>query len=158
VRLRYGLIPLGMAAALIVALPTGALAAPSKVGTESFTLTQDLNGNPVGPLVASGVINDTGHDIVLGPNEDTFDFGANGAITVFHSPLHDSMHFNKSKCTFGFTEKGTYVFANGTGEWTNYSGSGSYRVTGTATDACGPSPVGTVTITATGPITLNTGG
>jgi hypothetical protein len=155
--MRYGLIPLGLAAALIVALPTGALAAPSKVGTESFTFTQGLNGNPLGALVASGVINDTGQDIVISPTEDLFQFPT-GAVTVFHSPLHDTQHFNKNACTSGFTEKGTYVFGNGTREWANYSGSGSYKVTGSATDACGPSPIGTVTISATGPITVVNGG
>jgi hypothetical protein len=64
----------------------GTPAQPSRVGVESFSLTSDIN-NEGGPVIASGVINDTGQDIVVSDTEDTFDFGARGRITVFHSPL-----------------------------------------------------------------------
>jgi hypothetical protein len=30
------------------------------------------------------------------------------------------------KCSASYTEKGTYVFGNGTGEWAQYKGSGKY--------------------------------
>ena len=67
-------------------------------------------------------------------------------------------HFSEKKCSFSFSETGTYVFGNGTGEWANYNGSGTYTVEGHATNVCTGPPVGTFTITAKGPITLFTGG
>jgi hypothetical protein len=157
VRLRYSLIPLGVTAALVVALTSGASAASNKAGTESFTSTQNINV-PGGTVVASGVINDVGQDTVLSATEDIFSFGVNGQITVLHSPRHDTQHFNMNKCTFRITEHGTYTFGNGTGEWAGYSGSGKYSVTGSATDACTGPGVGTLTISASGPINLSTQG
>ena len=150
-RLRHILIPLVVAATGVVGLEAAASAAPTKVGTETFNFTADINAQG-GPVTASGVINDTGTDIVVSDTEDTFDFGANGQITVFHSPRHSRDHFNEKKCSFSFTEKGTYVFGNGTGEWANYNGSGKYVARGHAVNACNGTPVGTITITATGPI------
>src|ERR1700749_392029 len=118
-RLRYLFIPLTMAAAALV-LPGGASAAPSKVGNESFISTQNINV-PGGPVTASGVINDHGRDIVVSNDEDTFKFGNRCQITVFHSAVSQSQHFNPRTCIFTFTEKGNYVFGNGTGEWANYN-------------------------------------
>ena len=155
-RLRYGLIPLGLAAALVVAVPTGASAASTKVGTESFTSTQDINV-PGGTVVASGVINAVGQDIVISGTEDTFVF-PNGQITVLHSPRHDNQKVNTNKCTFSFSKHGTYTFGSGTGDWALYSGSGKYSVAGSATDACTGPGVGTVTITASGVISQGTNG
>ena len=156
-RLRHILIPVVVAATGITTLEGAASAAPTKVGIETFTLTADINAEG-GPVTASGVINDTGVDIVVSDTQDTFDFGANGQITVFHSPTSHKDHFSEKKCTFSFTEKGTYVFGNGTGEWANYNGSGTYTVEAHATNACTGPPVGTFTITAKGPINLSTGG
>jgi hypothetical protein len=102
------------------------------------------------------VINLTGTDIVVSDTEDTFDFGAHGKITVFHSPVRARDHFNEKKCSFSFTEKGTYVFGNGTGDWAGYNGSGKYTVEGHAVNACNGTPVGSVTIDARGPINLTT--
>ena len=36
---------------------------------------------------------------------------------VQHAPL--VVHLSERKCTFSFTEKGTYVFGKGTCEWAN---------------------------------------
>ena len=152
IRLRHLLIAASIVAAGAVTVAGPVSAAPSRVGTESFSLTGDINV-PGGTVVASGVINATGTDIVVSDTEDLFDFGAAGTITVFHSPLHSTDHFSEKKCTFSFKEKGTYVFGNGTGEWAGYSGSGRYTVIGSATNACGNEPVGTLTIDASGPIT-----
>jgi hypothetical protein len=151
-RLRLGLIPLAVGTALILALPTAALAAPTKVGTESFMSTQDINTPNGSPVVASGVINDRGIDNVISDTEDTFVFGTRGQVTVFHSPRHQNQKVNQKNCSFSFTERGTYVFGNGTGEWLNYNGSGKYTVTGHAVNACNGTPVGTVTIDAHGTI------
>jgi hypothetical protein len=153
-RLRYMFIPLAVAATGLV-LPGIASASPTKVGTESFVSTADINAEG-GPVTAKGVINDTGQDIVVSDTQDTFDFGANGQITVFHSPVREREHSSTKKCSFSFTEKGTYVFGNGTGEWANYNGSGKYTAQGHAVNACNGTPVGTVTITAKGPINLST--
>jgi hypothetical protein len=56
-------IPLAVAATGLV-LPGIASASPTKVGTESFISTADINAEG-GPVTASGVINDTGQDIVV---------------------------------------------------------------------------------------------
>jgi hypothetical protein len=152
-RLRYLFIPLTMAAAGLV-LPGIASAAPSKVGNESFISTQNIN-IPGGPVTASGVINDHGRDIVVSNDEDTFVFGKRGQITVFHSAVSDRQHLNPKTCVFTFTEKGNYVFGNGTGEWANYNGSGKYTVTGTAIDACTGPGIGSITIAASGGINLS---
>jgi hypothetical protein len=151
-RLRHLLISASIAAVGTTVVAGPVSAAPTRVGIESFSFTDDINNTGGGTVVAKGVINATGTDIVVSPTEDTFDFGARGQITVFHSPLHSTSHFDEKRCTFRFTETGNYVFGNGTGDWANYSGSGRYRATGSATNACGDQPVGTVTITASGPI------
>jgi hypothetical protein len=150
-RLRNVLIAGSLASWSFIGLAGPASAAPTKVGTETFVLTSDINAEG-GVVTASGVINDQGVDIVVSDTQDTFDFGANGQITVFHSPLRSHDKFSEKKCSFSFTEKGTYVFGNGTGEWAGYNGSGTYTAKGQAVDACGDTPVGTVTITAKGPI------
>jgi hypothetical protein len=155
-RLRHILIAASVVAAGVIAADGQVSAAPTKVGTETFSLTSDINAEG-GPVTASGVINDTGVDIVVSDTEDTFDFGANGRITVFHSPIRSRDHFSQKKCSFSFTEKGTYVFGNGTGEWQGYNGSGRYTVKGHAVNACNGTPVGTLTIRASGPINLSTG-
>src|SRR6476620_864376 len=97
-RLRHLMIAASIVAAGAVTISGPVSAAPSRIGTESFSLT--------------GVINATGTDIVVSDTEDLFDFGAAGTVTVFHSPLHSTDHFSEKKCTFSFMEKGTYVFGN----------------------------------------------
>ena len=156
-RLRHIIIAGSVASTSLIGFAGPASAKPTRVGIESFTSTTDINASG-GPVTASGVINDTGVDIVVSDTEDTFDFGANGQITVFHSPVHSRDHFSEKKCSFSFTEKGTYVFGNGTGAWAGYNGSGTYTATGHAVDACGDTAVGTVTIMASGGINLPTDG
>jgi hypothetical protein len=156
-RVREIVVTAALAASGVIGVGAGVSAAPTRVGTETFSLTSDINAEG-GTVTASGVINDTGQDIVISDTEDTFDFGANGQITVFHSPIRSRDHFNEKKCSFSFTEKGTYVFGNGTGEWADYNGSGRYTVTGRAVNACNGTPVGTLTIRASGPINHATDG
>ena len=152
-RLRHVLISAAVVTAGVATVGGQASAAPTRVGTEMFISVQNITDNGGGPVTASGVINDTGTDIVVSDNEDTFDFGANGHITVFHSARSSHEHLNKHTCVFTFTERGTYVFGNGTGEWAGYNGSGRYTVEGRVTDACeGGSFTGTLTIRASGPI------
>jgi hypothetical protein len=153
-RLRHVLIP-ALVAAGTVTLGAAAFAAPTRAGSETFTLTADINSQG-GTVTASGLINAVGTDISVTDTQDTFDFGAAGQITVFHSPLRSHDHFNQHNCTAAFTATGTYVFGNGTGQWANHNGSGTYTAHGKLTDACGDNPVGTVTLTAKGPI--NVGG
>jgi hypothetical protein len=97
---------------------------------------------------------------VITPTEDRGDFGAHGSITIFHSPTNRTEHVTKhgNVCTFSFTERGTYVFGNGTGEWANYSGSGRYVTRGSGTGSCRGGPAtGTVIVRANGPISpINT--
>jgi hypothetical protein len=151
-RLRHVLIP-ALATAGTLTLGAAASAAPTSVGIETFVLTADINSEG-GTVTASGLIDATGTDIVVTDTQDTFDFGAAGQITVFHSSLRNHGRFNEHNCTARFTETGTYVFGNGTGEWAGYSGSGTYTVKVRMTDVCSETPVGTFTITAKGPITL----
>jgi hypothetical protein len=158
-RLRRVLISASIVAAGVMAVDGEVSAAPTRVGRETFISIQNLSDNGGGPVTASGVINDTGTDIVVSDTEDTFDFGANGQITVFHSALSSHEHLNTHTCVFTFTERGTYVFGNGTGEWAGYNGSGRYTVVGRATNACeGGEPTGTLTIRASGPINHPTDG
>ena len=152
-RLRSVALSLAVVGAGAIAFVAPASAEPTKTGIETFTFTSDFTEGG-GPVTASGVINDTGMDVVVTDTEDTFDFGANGHTTVFHSPLKQRDQFNEETCTFHFVEEGVYVFGNGTGEWANYNGSGRYRAEGQATNACGATPEGTITITAKGPINL----
>jgi hypothetical protein len=157
-RIRHVLISASLVAAGAGAVDGHVSAAPTRVGTETFTITSSFTDEG-GPVTASGVINDTGTDIVVSDNEDTFDFGANGKITVFHSALSSREHLNTRTCVFTFTERGRYVFGNGTGEWAGYNGSGRYTVQGRATDACeGGTFTGTFTIRASGPINHPTDG
>jgi hypothetical protein len=129
-----------------------ASAARTKAGIEAFALTQSFTSEG-GSVTASGVIDATGTDIVVSPSEDLFDFGAAGTITVLHSPIASATHFNEHSCTVRIHETGRYTFGNGTGAFAAYSGSGTYRVTGTGTDACSTTgPVGTISISAKGPI------
>ena len=145
------LIPVAVVATGIVTVEGTVSAAPTKVGVEAFTLTADINVEG-GAVTASGVINDTGVDISVTDTQDTFDFGVNGHITIFHSPVRRQEHLDEKKCELSFSETGTYVFGNGTGEWANYNGSGHYTVKVHAVNACNGTPVGTLTIHAKGPI------
>ncbi len=149
--IRHIVVAVVLAGGGVVSVNAGVSAAPTKVGTETFSLTSDINAQG-GPVTAAGVIDDAGTDIVVSDTEDLFDFGANGQITVFHSPMRSREHLNEKRCSFSFTEKGTYVFGNGTGEWADYNGSGHYTVKGHAVNACNGTPVGTLTIHAKGPI------
>ncbi len=152
-KLRHLIILVAVAASGLLVLQAPASAAPKP--TESFFSSQDINVQG-GPVFATGLINATGNDVVLSPTEDRFDF-SNGSITVFHSPRHSNNKFSTKKCTFSFTERGTYVFGNGTNAWAGFSGSGTYVVSGSAVDACSGPGVGTVTISAKGPIVALSG-
>jgi len=151
-RLRHFVVTASVGIAGIGIAAGSAAAAPTKAGTESFTLTESFTGEG-GSVTASGVINATGTDIVISATEDLFDFGAAGTVTVFHSPTATAAHFNEHTCTVMIHETGRYTFGNGTGQFADYSGSGTYRVRGTGTDACSETgPVGTISISAKGPI------
>jgi hypothetical protein len=152
-RLRHFLIPAVVTATALMIGAAAASAAPTRVGVERFTFTGAIDSEG-GVVTASGVINATGIDIVVSDTQDTFDFGDAGQITVFHSPVRNHDTFNKNTCSTSFSETGTYVFGNGTGEWAGYSGSGTYTVKASIDDVCVENPVGTFTISAKGPITL----
>jgi hypothetical protein len=152
-RLRHLIILVAVPASGLFILATPASAAPKP--TEAFVSTQDINV-PGGTVFATGLINDTGQDVVLSPTEDRFDF-PDGSITVFHSPTHSTNKFSDKKCSFSFTERGTYVFGNGTDVWAGFSGSGTYVASGSAVDACTGPGVGTLTISASGSIVASSG-
>lgn len=135
----------------LVTLASSVSAAPTRVGIQQFALTSSITEEGGGTVVASGFFNETGHDIVVNDTEDTFVFPS-GQITVNHSALRSHDKFDEKKCTFSFTEEGVYVFGGGTGTWAGYNGSGTYTVKVSGTNACTGPPVGTVTITAKGPI------
>ena len=134
----------------LVTLASSVSAAPTRVGIQQFALTSSITEEG-GTVVASGFFNETGQDIVVSDTEDTFVFPS-GQITVNHSALRSHDKFDEKKCTFSFTEQGVYVFGGGTGAWEGYNGSGKYTVEASGTNACTGPPVGTVTITAKGPI------
>ena len=150
-KLRPVLASLAIAAVGVVGVQGTASSAPPT--RQNFTLTSDISEEGGGTVVASGAINATGEDVVISDTEDLFVF-PDGTLTVFHAPERTHEHFNEKRCTATFRETGTYVIAEGTGDYEGVTGSGTYRVVGQIEDACGETPTGTVTITARGTINL----
>jgi hypothetical protein len=152
-RLRTTLISTAVTAAGVLAFAGTAVAAPTKVGTETAVSVQDINANG-GPVTVTGVINDHGTDVHIDDTTDRFDFGANGSIEVHHVPTRQVEHFSQKTCTGTFREAGVYTLDHGTGEWAGYIGSGKYKLVGTISDACTGPGTGTSTLVATGPLSL----
>lgn len=156
------LIPAGAVLATGMFLIPVAANATGNHPRESFTITSPAAGNGGGPITARGLLRAAGTDVVVNDNVDTFTFtsGVTGSITVYHSPTQDNSRFNEARCAFNLDERGVYVFANGTGGWTGYNGSGTYRASGriafprNADGSCNQNaePTGTVTVKASGPI------
>ena len=151
-RRRHVTIVLMIAALSVVGLAPGtASSAPNT--RQNFSITNDINAEG-GPVVATGVIDAVGEDIVISEQEDQFVFPA-GTLTVIHVPSRGHEHFNERTCTGSFHETGVYVITEGTGEYEGVTGGGRYRATGRFEDACGPEdPTGTFTISARGTIDL----
>jgi hypothetical protein len=126
----------------------------SPLTEQNFTITSDFSRDSGGPVVASGAINATGQDVVIGETEDNFVFPG-GTLTVFHAPVRSKDFFNEQKCTGGFRESGRYVISSATGQYAGINGSGEYQAAGSFTNGCeGQTPTGTITITAQGSINL----
>ena len=96
---------------------------------QNFTITVDAT-EETGTVVASGAINATGEDVVIGATADHFVF-PDGTLTVFHAPMHYTEQFNAKRCTLTFHETGNYVISSGPGayEWpagTRHAVGGAY--------------------------------
>jgi hypothetical protein len=144
-------IPLAVAAASVVGIQGTASSAP--LTKQNFTLTSDIIEEDGGTVVASGAINATGEDVVISDTEDQFVF-PDGTLTVIHAPVRGNDHFNDKKCSGSFSETGTYVISDGTGQYEGVTGSGTYRVQARIQDSCTETPSGTFTITARGSVNL----
>jgi hypothetical protein len=148
---RHLLVPLATATLALVGV--GQTAAGAPLARQDFTLTSDINDDGGGTVVASGVINASGQDVVISDTQDQFVFPA-GSLTVIHAALRDHEHLNDKTCDGMVRETGTYVISAGTGSYTGVTGSGSYRVVARFQGDCQGPPVGTVNITARGSLNL----
>ena len=144
-------IPLAVAAASVVGIQGTASSAP--LTTQNFTLTSDISEEGGGTVVASGAINATGEDVVISDTEDQFVF-PDGTLTVIHARVRGNDHFNDKKCSGSFSETGTFVISEGTGQYEGVTGSGTYRLQARVQDLCTETPSGTFTITARGSVNL----
>jgi hypothetical protein len=171
-RLRNLLVPLVVSAVAVVAVQATASAHDGRQGRhgsqrhdsgrndssplteQNFTITSDFNRDSGGPVVASGAINATGQDVVVGETQDNFTFPG-GTLTVFHAAVRSKDYSNDQNCTGGFRETGRYVISSATGQYAGMTGSGDYQAVGSYTNGCeGQTPTGTITITAHGSINL----
>ena len=150
-KLRRVVIPFAIAATSVVGIHSTASSAP--LTKQNFTLTSDISEEGGGTVVATGAINATGEDVVITDTEDLFVF-PDGTLTVIHAPVRSNDHFNDKKCSGSFSETGTYVISEGTGQYEGVTGSGTYRVHARVEDVCTETPVGTFTITARGSVNL----
>jgi hypothetical protein len=122
---RKALVALVGAAALLAA-PGAAWGAGSS-GPQNFTLiSQSENSQTV---MASGVINAVGRDVVVSDTVDRFVF-PDGALRIRHTPKHSTQRFDPQTCIGHFTETGTFTVVSGTGAYQGATGSGTYRVEG----------------------------
>ena len=144
--------PVTMLILALAVLLTMNIVASAPLTKQGFTLTSDISEEG-GTVVASGAINATGEDIVISDTEDQFVF-PDGTLTVIHAPVRGNDHFNDKKCSGSFSETGTYVISEGTGQYEGVTGSGTYRLQARVQDICTETPSGTFTITARGSVNL----
>jgi hypothetical protein len=104
------------------------LAARGVQGRQVFLL---VNANPRedgGPIVATGPIHANGHDTVLGPRKDRFEFPA-GNVVIRHQPRRTPVErFDPVTCYFKFVEVGRWQVVRGTRDYADAAGRGRYRV------------------------------
>jgi hypothetical protein len=83
-----------------------------------------------GPIAAFGSIHANGHDTVLGPRRDRFEF-PDGNLIIRHKPLRTpAERFDPVTCYFKFVEVGRWRVTRGTGDYADAAGRGRYRAVG----------------------------
>lgn len=134
----------GILVAALLAVPSAATAQPegaanspaAKVvqGRQVFLLiTTDPRDEGGGPIAAFGPIHTSGHDTVLGPRLDRFEFPG-GNLIIRHRPMRTPVErFDPVTCYFKFVEVGRWRVTRGTGDYANAAGRGRYRVVGEGT-------------------------
>jgi hypothetical protein len=83
-----------------------------------------------GPLVAFGPINANGHDTVLGPRRDRFEFPDGNLIIRHRATSTPVQRFDQTTCYFKFVELGRWRVIRGTRAYADAAGGGRYRVVG----------------------------
>jgi hypothetical protein len=110
------------------------LAATVVQGRQVFLLiSTDPSDEGGGPIVAFGPIHANGHDTVLGPRRDRFEF-PDGNLIIRHRPVRTPVErFDTVTCYFKFVEVGRWRVTRGTGDYADAAGRGRYRVVGEGT-------------------------
>ena len=100
-------------------------------GRQVFRLiSTDPSDEGGGPIVAFGPIHANGHDTVLGPRRDRFEF-PDGNLIIRHRPVRTPVErFDPVTCYFKFVEVGRWRVTRGTGDYADAGGRGRYRVVG----------------------------
>jgi hypothetical protein len=103
-------------------------------GVEGRQVFRLISTNPSdeggGPIAAFGAIHAKGHDTVLGPRRDRFEF-RDGNLIIRHRPLRTPVErFDPVTCYFKFVEVGRWRVTRGTGDYADAAGRGRYRVVG----------------------------
>jgi hypothetical protein len=106
-------------------------AAAGVQGRQVFLLiSTDPSDEGGGPIVAFGPIHAKGHDTVLGPRRDRFEF-PNGNLIIRHRPMRTPVErFDPVTCYFKFVEVGRWRVTRGTGDYADAAGRGRYRGVG----------------------------
>lgn len=109
----------------------GDSAAAGVEGRQVFlVISTDPSDEGGGPIVAFGSIHARGHDTVLGPRRDRFEF-RDGNLIVRHRPVRTPVErFDPVTCYFKFVEVGRWRVTRGTGDYADAAGRGRYRVVG----------------------------
>ncbi|PVG80703.1 hypothetical protein DDE18_21780 [Nocardioides gansuensis] len=107
------------------------LAARVVQGRQVFVLiSTDPSDAGAGRIVAFGPIHAIGHDTVLGPRRDRFEF-PDGNLIIRHRPVRTPVErFDPVTCYFKFVEVGRWRVTRGTGDYVDAAGRGRYRVVG----------------------------
>lgn len=107
------------------------LAARVVQGRQVFLLiSTDPSDEGGGPIVAFGQIHANGHDTVLGPRRDRFEF-PDGNLIIRHRPVRTPVErFDPVTCYFKFVEVGRWRVTRGTADYADAAGRGRYRAVG----------------------------
>ncbi len=130
----------GILVGALLGIPSGAVqadgaadnpAARAVQGRQVFLLiSTDPSDEGGGPIVAFGPIHARGHDTVLGPRRDRFEF-PDGNLIIRHRPRSTPVErFDPVTCYFKFVEVGRWWVTRGSRDYADAAGQGRYRVVG----------------------------
>jgi hypothetical protein len=118
-------------------------------------LSTDPSESATPVVLAFGPIHAKGTDTVMSDTQDVFTFPG-GTLSINHTPLKSGDSFDPVTCLFRFWERGSYEITAGTGDYSNATGHGHYRVSaqGVGCDESAPPETFTLQIQAMGPLHL----